>query len=55
MLFKEMFWQMFSFAVIDKIEKQNDIDGALSLIPHKEKLPAGIVNLPVYIENNREK
>jgi len=41
--------------IIDKIEKQNDIDGALSLIPRKEKMPVGIVNLPVYIENNRDK
>jgi ribosomal protein L37E len=41
--------------MIDKIENKSDIDGALALIPQVEKLPSGVVNLRVYIENNRDK
>jgi len=44
----------FAESLIDKIEK-GDAKGALKLLPEKESLPTGVVNLRTYITNNIDK
>jgi hypothetical protein len=39
--------------MIDKIENEYDVDGAIAQIPEHGRLPTGVVNQKTYIKNNR--